>query len=1468
MGVDVDRKTFETNIREALKNKTFKVNVEANKNIKKAAVEANKSILSKSINDFLRDETFKANVELVVKKASVQQAIREAFAQAGLRYDTTASDARQNLIDTRTAKTNAYVEAQRALAELRRAQAASAQAANQQADAMERVNRAGERQKGVMATVREQVANAYALYRVGRFLEGVIRISGEFQQQHVALQTILGDAQKADVLFARIKNLAVESPFKFGDLTGYAKQLAAFSIPYEELFDTLKRFGDLSAGLGVDMGRIILAYGQVRSAEFLKGTELRQFTEAGIPLVAELARRYTELEGTLVSVGDVYDRISKKQVAFSDVKAVLWDLTSEGGRFFNMQAELTDTLKGKLDKLIDSYEIFLSEVGNSNNEALGGTLDLLTSILGHWREIQNAIMAVTAAYGTYKAVLISINAIQKTSIKLDVIQKAITSMQFLGKATNGVSAAFKLLGGVISKNPIVLFAGVLASMVGALVMMKSESESTADVITELNAKIQEEAEMTDMRKQKASDMATIMTNEKKSIEERSKAYDTLVSIYPTIFDGMSREQAMLMDELRLRNKIIDAAKEESKEKLKANLVDLDKKIAEAKRKRDTSSIMYDRFGNQVDLKSTKQKKQEAQAVVDLETERLMVLEKIAAVEKQESELQAQRTARWYTESKRIAEEAGLKSLIPTDKETDVWEYFDRIKQGMDDINKKKSMLNPKSENYSTMLGNLDDELKAYEKIYYGVLGGKNEEALKAAEQARKERERKAAEEAKLNKKLGEEAAKAYAEGVKAEMRRISSQWDLYKELFELTGDKVFASTAFSTVPVWDEAANQMYEKFEKALEAKGFDGTISFGISDALAKEYFGELYDSWKEIKDRIEKNGIDLKVNVADIVKNSKDFDLQLKAVYSELEEKIQALQKSGLAKSLIDRHTAELTREADEKVAKIQFEEFKKSSDWVKVFDDLNRASNSTLDNMITKVEEFAKQAHLSEEVTKQLVEAMAKLRKEAIERNPFKGFEDAWKRLKYFKGLSSKVGEYDEHGKLITQQMVDDGIAEANDDLEKSSLAVADKFQAVANAADLLSGIFDGLGIDLGGLKDVLGGIAGGAQSGAGIAAAFGATGPWGAIAGAAVGLLSSVFAQHDKALQKEIEASEAREKAIKNMADNLEAALSKNLGGIYSMKMDDETRKELEDLKNAISLSVSGTSIDIGFTHSNETRRKLEEALSEDSVYDAQLASLMAQRDELQEQMELENEKKNADGGKIADYEQAIKDMDIAIEDFARDMADALYGIDFKDWASQLSEAIVNAWANGEAAVKAYKDTVDEILRDLGVSIITQKIIAPMLEDTMNEFYEQFGKDNGVITDASMEILTGMYAEAEQAAKATSAYLEALEKMGIDVKDMADESSSELSKGVQSVTEDTANLVASYLNAVRGDVSVNRTLIEQLVNVSVPRMSMIAEAQLQQLQMVVVNTKRNADAADRIYELVNRVVDKGSNKLKV
>lgn len=281
----------------------------------------------------------------------------------------------------------------------------SADNAKRALDKLERGHSAIANLKSAANGLETTIANAFSVYGVERFLQSVIQIGGEFQKQHVALASILNDASRADKLFNDLKGLAVESPFKFGQLTGYAKQLAAFSVPYEELYDTTKRLADVSAGLGVDMSRIILAYGQVRSAEFLRGQELRQFTEAGIPLLQKLADKFTVLEGRVVSVGEVFERVSKKEVTFGMVKDVMFEMTEEGGQFFEMQAVLTDTLAGSFAKLVDSWEIMLSEVADSGlGDILRELIGIATAVMSKWEDFGYTVMGIVVA-GAIKQVI-------------------------------------------------------------------------------------------------------------------------------------------------------------------------------------------------------------------------------------------------------------------------------------------------------------------------------------------------------------------------------------------------------------------------------------------------------------------------------------------------------------------------------------------------------------------------------------------------------------------------------------------------------------------------------------------------------------------------------------------------------------------------------------------------------------------------------------------------------------------------------------------------------------------------------------------------------------------------------------------------------------------------------------------------------------------------------------------------------
>jgi len=247
-----------------------------------------------------------------------------------------------------------------------------------------RIAEAGNQANRITVQLQNQIGAYAGLYGLERILKSVITIGGQFEFQHIALQNILGDVEQANTLFAQLQDLAIESPKTFMELTAYTKQLSAYQIPYKELFDTTKRLADISTGLGVDMNRLILAYGQVRSAAVLRGQELRQFTEAGIPMVQALAEKFSELNGRMVTTGEVFELISKRAVPFKMVQEVLWDMTNEGGQFFDMQSKLADTLYGKYQKLQDSWQIMLGRIADGESmmgKGLKGLLEIIVSVV-------------------------------------------------------------------------------------------------------------------------------------------------------------------------------------------------------------------------------------------------------------------------------------------------------------------------------------------------------------------------------------------------------------------------------------------------------------------------------------------------------------------------------------------------------------------------------------------------------------------------------------------------------------------------------------------------------------------------------------------------------------------------------------------------------------------------------------------------------------------------------------------------------------------------------------------------------------------------------------------------------------------------------------------------------------------------------------------------------------------------------
>lgn len=232
-----------------------------------------------------------------------------------------------------------------------------------------------------------------------QFATSIITTGGEMEKQHIALQSILGDMQNANTMFNQIKELALNSPFTFSELNRDVKQLAAYGVEYDQLYDTTKRLADMSSGLGVSFDRIALAFGQVQARGWLDGKELRQIAYAGIPLLEKLSEFYSKQEGRNVSTSEIKTRISSRDVSFDDVKSIFWQMTDAGGQFYNMQQVLSETLLGRYNKLKDAWEIMLADFANGKN-IIGGTfkgiLDVVTNLVQQIHVLGPAMVAAFA----------------------------------------------------------------------------------------------------------------------------------------------------------------------------------------------------------------------------------------------------------------------------------------------------------------------------------------------------------------------------------------------------------------------------------------------------------------------------------------------------------------------------------------------------------------------------------------------------------------------------------------------------------------------------------------------------------------------------------------------------------------------------------------------------------------------------------------------------------------------------------------------------------------------------------------------------------------------------------------------------------------------------------------------------------------------------------------------------------------
>lgn len=320
---------------------------------------------------------------------------------------------------------------------------------------------------GYLSRLAQRTAVVFSFGAAKSFVEQIAEVRGQFELSERSLEAILQNKPKADEIFNKTVELAVKSPFRIKDLVDYTRQLSAYRIESDKLYDTTKRLADVSAGLGVDMGRLILAYGQVKAAAYLRGSEVRQFTEAGVNMYGELQQYFKDVKGEAYTTAQIVDMISKRMVKFEDVEAVFQRMTDKGGMFYNMQEVQANTLYGMIQKMHDAFDVMLNDIGKANEDTFKGSIQFATDMLKHWEAISNAGKALLSVIIAIKVHSILMRTSLAKSIVIDqaMVGKWQAFLNIFRTMPTTISQGFTK-----AKNAIVAASGAIKAALGGIAL--------------------------------------------------------------------------------------------------------------------------------------------------------------------------------------------------------------------------------------------------------------------------------------------------------------------------------------------------------------------------------------------------------------------------------------------------------------------------------------------------------------------------------------------------------------------------------------------------------------------------------------------------------------------------------------------------------------------------------------------------------------------------------------------------------------------------------------------------------------------------------------------------------------------------------------------------------------------------------------------------------------------------------------
>lgn len=1164
------------------------------------------------------------------------------------------------------------------------------------------------------------------------FVKSMATVHGEFQQIEIALETILGNEREAATLMNQLRETAAKTPFDMKGIANGAKQLLAYGEDAATVNETLIKLGNIAAGLSQPLGDLVYLYGTTMTQGRLYTQDFNQFVGRGIPMIKELAEYFG------VAESEVRGLVEAGKVGFPEVQAVISSLTEEGGMFFNLMEKQSTSVIGKISNLGDAWDAALDKMGESSEGFIYTGIEGLTYLVEHYDTVLKILGTLVTAYGSYKAALIAINAIQKVSATVAATRALLAQTQMLTRATQ----AQILFNQAVKANPYVLAFSALTTVITALAMFCDKSDEAEESVSRLENANKKASEEFDKEAAKIKSLQDVVANANVAYDERKKALDKLREIVPEYNASLSKEGELV-------NNNTDAIKDylvqlEKQIKLKAAQEELEeayKEQRELQREWDsaredlslkrTNSAYYDKpiidvagmFG-QRDLQKAEARFNDVDARLTKVNQTIASLNSEIATTSTETNGS---TKQFKTFSEQLE---AAKNKVTT------------LKAELKDLLAGKG----NEESFVKAIEDKRKELKAAEDAY-DTLRGIDPKSKKASTSSTTDYKTKIANEGRelerLYKDMELSIQRARIDAMDEGLEKVLAE----NELNHKAELEAIERQKEDTLRKIQEREKTIWESENPDWKKKGLTFTPT---TTELPKDVASQFDALTKAANDRLV---TDNKKALDDMLSDYMSYEQKRSKIKEEYDKKRQSLYnedgsfRSGVSQGNVD----ELNRSETEALKAVDEEFAQREATYQSWMEAIANMTLRQLEAVLAKAEqELAELEQSGDADDSQMAVARAKVntaRKKVEKANAdndltpgkrtIKEWEDLYKTLMEAEKEFESVGDAVEGtaGKIIssagqimtsTLSMINSIITLATTSstgIQTAATASAKAIQTVEKASVILTIISAAMQVAM---------------------------------------AIINLFNKDDE-YQEEIERLQERIDQLQWELENTEASrLNENIDILKLVKSTyAEVTTEVLKLHSA-GMSTWGsfyqiigkviykeeilkkTSQEIAKTYAN-LEYTVDKALGEKRFDDAknQLANIAQQQLLIQEQIRNEDAKKKTDHDKIADWERQIIELGEEANKIINDIVEEIMGGSAADLASELGDAFIEAFRAGEDAAEAWGEKVDDIVANVIKRMLVSKYLEEPLGDIFDKYKSKWYKDGEFAgIDAIMESMNG------------------------------------------------------------------------------------------------------------------------------